>query len=412
MELVETLNRTIKLAMDEGKVGSYEEATALFATFKLRISVGPGFSKFPATEAALLTLLNAGPRTFLGGVQVEGPLKEQFTLAWFAGLTLAQVAGEFGVATTPDTQSAVLPTLALCAGTAGTGEFSLGLGLSAVSFELSPDTLGTCSLGTPVEVGVAAAGAALNEAFQHVYRQAPLAGHRPVRLRLPVQGAPQPVPSVWTVGLGHLGQAFLWTAALAGHIRLWGSVRLTDYDVVSWSSLSTCLLVQAKDVGRMKVDIVAERLEELGVNVARDYDRMSFDDGTVRCDKELAVIAVDNVALRRALDRLRARRVLEAGIGDGIDAFTRTQLHEFPGPRKARDVWMGDDVQSSQAIDISKPAYQSILKESGDECGTTMVAGRSVATPFVGSFAGALLSWLASHSPGTQRAWNYDVNGL
>lgn len=114
-------------------------------------------------------------------------------------------------------------------------------------------------------------------------------------------------------------------------------------------------------------------------------------------------MAVDNVALRRALDRLQAQRVLEAGIGGGIDAFTRTQLHEFPGPRKARGVWMGDDAQSSQAIDISKPAYQSLLEQSGDECPTTR-AGRSVATPFVGSFAGALLSWLARHSPGTQRA--------
>lgn len=412
MELVETLNRTIKLAMDEGKAGSYDEATALFTTFKLRISVGPGFSKCPAAEAALLTLLNAGPRTFLGGIQVDGPLKEQFTQAWFAGLTLAEVAGEFGVATTPDAQGAVLPTLVVGAGTAGTGEFSLGLGLSVVGFELSPDALGSCGLGAPVEVGVAAAGAALNEAFQHVYRQAPLAGHREVRLRLPVQGVPRPVPSVWTVGLGHLGQAFLWTAALAGHTRLWGSVRLTDYDIVSRSSLSTSLLVQAKDVGRKKVDIVAERLEALGVSVTRDYHRLSFDDGSVRSDEELAVIAVDNVALRRALDRLQAQRVLEAGIGDGIDAFTRTQLHEFPGPRKARDVWMGDDVQSSQAIDISKPAYQSLLKQSGDECGTTLVAGRSVATPFVGSFAGALLSWLAGHLPGTQRAWNYDVNSL
>lgn len=412
MELVESLNRTIKLAMDEGKAGSYEEAKALFATFRLRISVGPGFAEFPAAEAALLTLLNAAPRTFLGGVEVDGPLNEQCTQAWFAGLRLAEVADQFGVATTVDSSYSQLPTVVVGAGRPGAGEFSLGLGLSAMGFELSPDAMGACGAGTPVEVGVAAAGAALNEVFQHVYRRAPLAGQREVRLRFPILGDPRPARSVWTVGLGHLGQAFLWTAALSGHTRLWDSIRLTDYDTVSRSSLSTCLLVHAKDVGRKKVDVVAERLETLGMRVTRDPDRLNLDEGPRRSDEELVVIAVDNVALRRSLDSLHAQRVLEAGIGDGIDAFTRTQMHEFPGSRKARDIWVGDDVQSSRAFDISMPAYQSLLKQSGDECGTTLVAGRSVATPFVGGFTGALLSWLAAHSPSGECAWNYDVNSL
>ena len=412
MELVETLNRTMKLAMDEGKVRSYEEAKALFATFRLRIRVRPGFARVPAAEAAILTILNAAPKTFLGGVELDGALDERCTMAWFAGLRLGDVAEQFGVLTTAGTSSLKVPTVNIGEGTPGAGEFSVGLSLGEEGFDLSPDLAATWCTDAPVEVGVAAAGAALNEAFQYAYRRAPLAGQRDVRLMLPVPSSGQGPQSVWLVGLGHLGQAFLWTAALAGHTHLWHSFKLTDYDIVSWSSLSTCLLVQPKDVGRTKVDVVAERLEALGATVQRDYSRLSLDDGPVRSNEDLVVVAVDNVALRRTLDRMQAERVLEGGIGDGADAFTRIQLHAFPGPRKARDVWIGEDVRSSRPVDISQPAYQSLLERSGDECGTTLVAGRSVATPFVGAFAGALLSWLAARSPGNEHAWSFDVNSL
>jgi hypothetical protein len=413
MDLVETLNRTIKLAMDEGKVDSYEAAKALFGTFRLRICVRPGFGRVPAAEAAVLTLLNAAPKTFLGGVEVQGALDEHCTMAWFEGLRLSEVAQQYGVAiVAADVPDVSVPTLTVGEGAPAAGDFSVGMSLEAEGFLLAPDLAATWSAEAPGEVGVAAAGAALNEAFQYVYRKAPLAGQRDVSLKLPSPWSGPAPQSVWLVGLGHLGQAFLWTAALAGRVSSWQSLRLTDYDSVSLSSLSTCLLARPQDVGRRKVDVVADKLEALGVKVHRDLSRLNLDEAPVRPEQELAVIAVDNVALRRALDRLHAPRVLEGGIGDGTDAFTRTQMHAFPGPRMARDVWAGEEVRSAQPIDISRPAYQALLEQSRDECGTTLVAGRSVATPFVGAFAGALLSSLAMQPHGSKHAWSYDVNNL
>ncbi len=128
--------------------------------------------------------------------------------------------------------------------------------------------------------------------------------------------------------------------------------------------------------------------------------------------REGLVVAVDNLALRRTLDRIRGARVLEGGIGDGVDGFTRIQLHEFPGARKARDVWTENDARGSRRVDVSQPAYQQLLRETGDECGTTLVAGRSVATPFVGSVAGALLAWLGGGTSMPNHALHYDVNAL
>ena len=96
MELIETLNRTMKLAMDDGRVSSYEEAQTLFGSFRLRIHVQSGFSAVPAAEAAAITLLNAAPKTFLGGVELVGPLHEQCTMAWFAGKALGVLLSNSG----------------------------------------------------------------------------------------------------------------------------------------------------------------------------------------------------------------------------------------------------------------------------------------------------------------------------
>jgi len=412
MELVETLNRTMKLAMDEGRVGSYEDAKALFQSFKLRIHVQPDFTAVPAAQAAVLTLLNAAPRTFLGGVELVGALQERCTMAWFAGRTLADVAQSFGVAVPASIDGLEVPTIRIGNSEPAESVFSVGVGLQAEQFTLTPDRSTAMNSMSAAYVGVAAAGAALCEAFLHLYRKAPLAGQRDVHWAFPGGEDPKAPTSLWLVGLGHLGQAYLWTAALAGDQYLPTLVKLSDFDSVSESSLSTCLLVGPRDVGRRKVDVVAERLEALGVQVKRCYEKLDLNDGPVQVPHEFVVVAVDNVSLRRSLDRIHAARVLEAGIGDGSDAFTRLQVHAFPGPRKARDIWAEDDVKSSRTIDISKPAYQALLAQSGDECGTTLVAGRSVATPFVGAFAGAILCCLTQYRSTSGGAWSFDLKNL
>lgn len=411
MNLAESLNRTMKLAMDEGRVKSYQEAVALFNSFRLRLQVAPGFTSTPGVEAAVLTLLRAGPKTFLGGVELLGAIDEPCRLAWFAGKPLRDVAAECGVSIGAD--SAVhLPTICIGPGAATNDGFWIGLCVKSDGFVLTPDVSFSSTLETSIESGVAGAGAALNQAFQHIYRNAPQAGQREVVFRLPAQlclSAPQ---NQWVIGLGHLGQAYLWTAMLKRRELRPSVIRLTDYDKVSTSSLSTCLLVDAADVGRNKVDAIAERLEFLGVEVQQDPVRLNLDAGPVDSAHPQCIVAVDNLALRRSLDRVRGACLLEAGIGDGSDGFTRVQVHAFPGARMARDIWAGEDLKASRLVDISKPAYRSLLEESGDECGTTLVAGRSIATPFVGAFAGALLAQLSVAGELREHAWNFDVNSL
>lgn len=411
MELAESLNRTMKLAMDEGRVRSYQDAIALFTSFRLRLQVAPGFTASPGVEAAMLTLLRAAPKTLLGGVELVGPVDELCTLAWFKGRSLGAVAVECGVKLSTDL-TLDMPTICIGTGAATTDGFWMGLRVRSDGFALTPDASFPSPSDSAVEAGVAAAGAALNQAFQHIYRDAPLAGRREVTFRLPPAKASSSPQGQWVIGLGHLGQAYLWTVMLQRPERRPKSVRLTDDDTVSESSLSTCLLVEAADVGSLKVDAVASRLEMLGVQVLRDPVRLNLDAGPLSASHPLCIVAVDNLALRRSLDRIQAARVVEAGIGDGAEGFARVQAHAFPGTRLARDIWAGEDPGASRQVDISMPAYKSLLEESGDECGTTLVAGRSIATPFVGAFAGAVLARLCERSELGDDAWNFDVNAL
>jgi ThiF family protein len=409
VDLMESLNRTVKLAMDEGRAASLEEAQALFAGFQLRIHIPTGALQSPAIEAAALTLIHAAPKTFHGGVEVTGDTGQTCSLAWFAGRPLSEIASAAGCAPS----GALAPHAAtICLGPSPgqVSNFCVGMAISNDGFLLTPDASSPSRGSAPLELGVAVAGAALNEAFQYLYRKHPLAGQREVRFSLPA-GIPQHCESVWLIGLGHLGQAALWTLVLSQRLRYGSVLRLTDYDKISKSSLSTCLLVDKSDIGRFKVDVVAERMEQLGYKVDRDYSKLDLDSGPVHSKEGLAMVAVDNVALRRGLDRLKAGKVLEAGIGDGVRHFTQVQLHAFPGSRLARDIWSEGDAQASRPIDITMPAYQDLLRRTKDECGTTLVAGRSVATPFVGAFAGAVLAHVAVASCGAD-ALHFDVNSL
>lgn len=415
MELVDELNRTVKLALDEGRAGSLAEAQALFEGFRLQIVVGEGFSNSPGAEAAVLTLLTAAVKTFLGGVELVGAIDERCTLAWFEGRKLSEIAVEAGAAVCAreGTQGGRLASIVVGSGRPAGEGFSIALTLGTDGFAICPDSAARCDPNAPVEVGVAAAGAALNEAFAHLYRGSPLAGQRRLSFRMPATAAVEgPAGTTWMVGLGHLGQAFAWTLALSPG-RTLHALRLADFDSVTASSLSTCLLVKGSDIGRLKVHAVGERLASLGLAVSMDAHRLNLDVQVPQQEADRVIVAVDNVALRRSLDRLAGMPIFEGGIGGGVNGFTRVQFHTFPGSRRARDVWAGEDPHASQTVDISRPAYQALLKQTGDECGTTLLAGRSIATPFVGAFAGAVLFGLALGNPAEpESAWAFDLSQL
>jgi hypothetical protein len=81
--------------------------------------------------------------------------------------------------------------------------------------------------------------------------------------------------------------------------------------------------------------------------------------------------------------------VVEAGLGRDHRNFQTMRIHTLPAKRAASEIW-----KSSQEAETTenREAYRAIL-ESGqlDQCGVTLLAGKAVGAPFVGSVAACLV---------------------
>ena len=103
----------------------------------------------------------------------------------------------------------------------------------------------------------------------------------------------------------------------------------------------------------------------------------------------MALCGIDNALGRRALDQVGFDMIVEAGLGRGYRDFRSIRLHALPGSRPAADLWKGDDAGHEVG---DRAAYQKMLKDGElDRCGVTLLAGKAVGAPFVGSVAACLV---------------------
>ena len=114
---------------------------------------------------------------------------------------------------------------------------------------------------------------------------------------------------------------------------------------------------------------------------AADFKRQA-DEPTV------ALCGLDNGAGRRVLDQVGVHVVDEAGLGHGHRDFRSVRLHVLPGRRPAEGIWK--QTRQGEKVD-DRPAYTKLIADGAlDRCGMTLVAGRAVGAPFVGSIAATL----------------------
>ena len=233
--------------------------------------------------------------------------------------------------------------------------------------------------------GVAAAGIAVAEAFQ--WRRHDLrAGRRRQGLSLWRPDlewlsedalGPDDVdigPSrLWIVGLGHLGQAYLWDRGLLpwrdpGEV----SLLLQDNDRITKANESTGLLIQPdKYVGRPKARALAEVLEDRGFRTRVSERRLELGHGPVGDEPRLALVGVDNPETRLSLSDAGFEGVIDAGLGGGPVHYLDMQTHTFPAGRRSDEVraW-GERVRAGGEALMSLPAYVKMAEASGDRCGT------------------------------------------
>lgn len=215
---------------------------------------------------------------------------------------------------------------------------------------------------------------------------------RTFRYFRPTAGEPELrlLPSrLWLIGLGHLGQAYLWALGLLPYADAAKvGLVLQDVDVITPSTESTSVLSDATLIGQKKTRAVAAWADRRGF-VTAIYERL-FDNSFRRHPDEpaVALCGLDNVLGRQALDQVGFDFVVEAGLGRGHRDFRAIRLHTLPTSRSAARIWGGDGTDDGVP---DQPAYAGMLARGElDRCGVTLLAGKAVGAPFVGAVAATL----------------------
>ena len=404
---LDSVHRTAKVLVDSGEAASIEEAEGELARYALQVDVGSDVKENGTGQAIVLTTVNAGARAFLGGVQVRLADDPVLTSGWDAGRPLSQAVRRYGGTIVTDLDDH-LPTI--CVGEPGRAVRGRPIlratfdGWTAGVVEGTVTPLAERSWFVPA--GVAAGGIAVAEAFEArrgdlraARRDQGISLWRPeIDWKLREAIGPDDVdiaPSrVWVVGLGHLGQAYLWALGLLPYTDPASvMLMLQDDDHITKANESTGLLTPVADWrGRQKARALAELLEGRGFVTAITERRFRPAQGPRGDEPRLALIGVDNPETRASLSDAGFEMMVDAGLGGGPDHYLALQLHVFPAGRRSSDVlgWR-ERVHAGDDALLRLPAYRTMLDESGDRCGTLEVAGRTVAAAFVGATAGALV---------------------
>ena len=205
---------------------------------------------------------------------------------------------------------------------------------------------------------------------------------------------------LWVLGLGHLGNAYLWSLAALPYAEPQAvEFYLNDFDKVEAENFETGLIFTPEDEGHLKTRVCNRWLEARGFRT-RLLERPF--DSNFRCRRVapqveplLALCGFDSNPARRMLPGADFARVLESGLGGTKHNFETVSFHTLPNLRVAEELWPDpspeeEEIQRQELERIAQenPAYE----ELGDDiCGRAQLAGKSVAVPFVGVTAATLV---------------------
>lgn len=404
--LEDRLHRLVKEALDSGAAASLEEAETMFQRLAVRLDIAESDARDPQNQIALLTAVALAKRVFLGGVWVSETREAQLRVPLDFHKTLgAAVTALGGMNGEPP---ANIPWITIGGGPKSrSAEFHIRTVQSGWRGGILPAPCKTI-LGAEPRMPLAAmlaAALAVNETFRFARSGNCAFGRQPIGMSLwnpsPLVDwltarADEPqlkyLPAcLWLLGLGHLGQAYLWALGILPYSRPAGlSLVLQDVDFITPSTESTSILTTGGLVGQKKTRAMAEWAERRGFTTAI-HERL-FATGFKRQPEEarIALCGLDNAHGRRALGEARFDLVVETGLGRGHLDYRTIRLHTLPGSSSAAELWKTETQEEGTA---NQPAYQKMLEDARlglDRCGITLLAGKAVGAPFVGAVASCL----------------------
>jgi hypothetical protein len=393
-------SRVTKAITDSGYAQSFSEAEARLDAIDLQIVVGQDQIGTPAGQAAVLTAVVTARKCF-GRVAVvagnDAPLNASLPL----GKTLLTAARRLGSKATIPAPSVATHVIRI-----GRTPKSSGWDLRcwwdrwlAGTRAVDDDLIGDSRLAL---AGVFAGAVAVRQVFACVlagrvilprdvsislwtpWESASAAGLGPERFDVP--------DKIWLIGLGHLGQAFVWNLC-----QLPGATErlavLQDDQLISEENEATSLLVRpgAIDMRKRKTRLAAPWLETAGWRTQLIERRHLGDIALTGDDPPYLLTGLDRLAPRLALAKHGFPFMLDAGIGHGAGTFEGIQIRTIANGKLRRGLWAEEDAGEEAASKriLNYAAYAELEKHIG-QCGTLGFAEASGAVPFVGAAAGAL----------------------
>ena len=408
------LSRISKLFLDRDDTPQ-SETLAKRSSHAVWLFCGTEVGTSYTLQLAVLTAASVGGRCFPGAVCAVLPegLAESRLLLWpTLGLRFGEALCRLSVAVRPaaDYQSNAAVGTAVVFGEAPAPKRALRVTFDGWVAALGPaDAFSRlperdfCPLA-----GILAASRAMSEIFLSFAEITVRATRRVISLSLwnprvdardpaaigePIEYLPK---ELWILGLGHLGNAYLW--ALAGlpyrdprEIK----VVLNDFDRVEPANVETGLLFTGAALNKYKTRVCSAWLEDRGFQsriVERPFDEHFF----CRSDEpRLALCGFDKNAARRPLETANFLRVVDSGLGGTVDNFDTLTVHALPNPRSAAELWPDVSARDREAEAQRKTSLvqhnRSYDELAGDECGRVELAGASVAVPFVGTTAASFV---------------------
>ncbi|RYU94651.1 ThiF family adenylyltransferase [Emticicia agri] len=191
---------------------------------------------------------------------------------------------------------------------------------------------------------------------------------------------------IWSVGLGHLGQAYLWIISLLKSKQDY-EILLQDYDKLGIENLGAQILSFESQINKSKARICAEFLEKVGVDsiiMEKKFIESDQQDESLK-DFEVLLTGLDNIQSRQKIDTDRFKICLDGATNGKLinfDSFTFRNL--TLSQRKPSDIWQEN--QTSNEI-LHENLYRMVEEKGG--CGILTNVG--ISTPFVGLFGASIL---------------------
>ena len=394
----------LSLGIMEKDQCSPKKAMEKLQSLSLYLLCGDEIASSLPLQAALLTAVNSGKRAFLGGVFVVLPDSVPLLLPWPGKNRVTEILEELGAIVCEDVPKG---QLTLTFGAPGLiddnrirvicNDWQGGIWTNESSPPLA------CKGSIPVG-GIFAGALAVSLAFFKNSGIYPAAGDQSTGISLwrpdlnwLEKEAGGPIVSYlpakyWILGLGHLGQAYLWTIGMLPYeypdqVKL----LLQDDDKIEIANLSAGLLSELSDAGQYKTRICSRWLERRGYEAMITERR--FDKETRRKNEEpfIALCGFDSAKSRLALETAGFDLIVEAGLGSKLTSFDKISFHTFPDAAQTPEIIWGGESSADQ--DINAIIYDQLKDLSDETCGILpiTIAGKAISASFVGACTGSLV---------------------